>query len=210
MDKKITILAIVGSILLLIGGVLLTSKSGGGNGLQTATVDSQDLLGDARNSLGKADAVKVLVEYADFQCPACAQSYPVVKEIVNTNKDKIRFVYRHFPLNQHKNSTLAAQTAEAAGQQGKFWEMVDILYTKQNDWAENDKVLEIFGSYAKELNLDIDKFNKSMTDQAVKDQIQKDYSDGVKIGVDSTPSFYFNNQKFNGNMQQLKDLIEKE
>lgn len=209
MDKKITILAVVGSVLLLIGGVLLTSRSGGGSKL-TGEVNSQDLLGDARNSSGKADAVKVLVEYADFQCPACAQSYPAVKEIVNTNKDKIRFVYRHFPLNYHKNALVAAQTAEAAGQQGKFWEMSEILYTKQTDWAESDKALEIFGSYAKELNLDIDKFNKSMTDQTIKDQIQKDYSDGVKVGVDSTPSFYFNNQKFTGNLSDLKALIEKD
>lgn len=147
--------------------------------------------------MGNKNAKTTLVEYSDYECPACALFYPVVKQIVDQNPDKLVFVYRNFPLPQHQNALSAAYAAEAAGKQGKFWEMHDLLFTNQNTWASQSSTTarDTFIGYATQLGLNIDQFQKDMDSQAVKDKVETDYQSGVKSGVGATPTFYLNGSK---------------
>lgn len=144
---------------------------------------------------GASSSTVSLVEYSDFQCPACGYYYPVVEEVLKENKDNIAFTYRHFPLPQHKNALAAAYAGEAAGTQGKFWEMHELLFKHQNDWSESTTAESIFEGYAKELNLDIAKFKIDRDSQETKDKVAHDRATGLKSGVNSTPSFYLNGKK---------------
>lgn len=142
---------------------------------------------------GKLDAKVVLVEYGDFQCPACAQYYPIVKQVLDNYKDKIVFSFRHFPLSQHPNAKPAAYAAEAAGQQGKFWEMYDLLYANQTAWANLPDAASLFDSYAATLQLNLDQFKKDVAGDAVRQKVDAGYQSGLDSGVSATPTFFLNN-----------------
>jgi protein-disulfide isomerase len=146
-------------------------------------------------SRGKADAKVTLVEYSDFQCPACGSYYPMVKQLEDQYSDRVRFVTRHFPLAQHQFAALAARAAEAAGKQGKFWEMHDRLFTTQETWSVKSNPLETFAGYAKDLGLNVDQWRSDIDSKAVQDAVAADYASGVRSGVNATPSFYLNGKK---------------
>lgn len=139
---------------------------------------------------GAAEPKATLVEFSDFQCPACATAYPVVKKVVETYKDDLRFVYRHYPLDQHQFSKKAAEAAEAAGAQGKFWEMHDALFTNQQNLSP-----ESINGLGIELKLDMERFTKEMTEGTYLAKVGKDIKDGTSLGVNSTPSFFLNGKK---------------
>ncbi|MBP9701512.1 MAG: DsbA family protein [Candidatus Pacebacteria bacterium] len=149
----------------------------------------------------------VLVEYSDFQCPACAAFEPVIKEIV-AEFPKLTFVYRHFPLIMiHQNADLAAGASEAAGNQGKFWEMHDLLFEKQKDW-EFATTSQIFSDYAATLQLDIEKFNTDITSTETRKKINEMYRGGVQAGVSGTPTFFLNGKQISPkSVDQFKQLI---
>src|SRR3989338_8892317 len=107
---------------------------------------------------GNKESAVTLIEYGDFQCPACAAYHPLVKKMLEDNAEEFKFVYRHFPLRQHTQAKDASYAAEAAGRQGKFWEMYDMLYTKQNDWAGKTNAKDIFLDYATSLGLNSGQF----------------------------------------------------
>lgn len=171
--------------------------------------DSALLIRNNSNKIFSSSAELTLVEFGDYQCPACGAAHPVVKQILEKDKDKVTFVFRSFPLTQHKNARIAAQTAEAAGEQGKYWEMHDKLYENQSDWGNNDNALEIFTNYAKDMGLDIEKFKKTIAENKYADKIAQDQSDGMALGVNSTPTFFINNQKYMGTLNELESAIEK-
>ncbi len=150
----------------------------------------------------------VLVEYSDFQCPACAAFEPVVKEIT-TEFPQITFVYRHFPLIMiHQNADLAAGAAEAAGNQGKFWEMHDLLFEKQKEW-EFSTTSKIFSDYAATLKLDVEKFNTDITSAETRKKINDVYRGGVQSGVNATPTFFLNGKQVSPrSVDQFKQLIK--
>lgn len=153
--------------------------------------------------LGKTDAKVVVYEYADFQCPGCAGAHPAMKTIQALYKDKVAFVYRNFPLTSaHPNALAAASAAEAAGQQDKFWEMVDLLFTNQSQWssASLDDRGKIFESYAEKLELNIDTWRNDQTSKIVQDKIARDRALGAKKTVDSTPSFFVNADKMSADI----------
>lgn len=134
-----------------------------------------------------------LVEYSDFQCPACGAYHDVVKKTVDKYSNDVKFVYRNFPLIQiHKNADYAAASAVAAGRQGKFWEMHDKLFKTQSEWENDPNVLEKFNSFAKELGLDMEKFKADVISREVRQDINSDYKGGVASGVIGTPSFFVN------------------
>lgn len=137
----------------------------------------------------------ILVEFSDFQCPACGSYYPIVKQLNEKNKAKLKFVYRHFPLSQHKNAEAAARASEAAGKQGKFFQFHDMLFEKQNEWSDDSKVLDTFLVYAKSLNIDLDKFKKDIESREVKNKVSQDQKMGIESGVNSTPTFFLNGVK---------------
>ena len=141
-----------------------------------------------------------VIEFSDFQCPACKGAEPAVKEIIDEHKEDIEFYYRNFPLEMHENSMIAALAGSCANEQEKFWEYHDLLFANQNNL---DK--ESLKGYAEQLNLNIDEFNECLDSKKYKEEVQKDISDGVKAGVKGTPTFFVNGKKVEG---ADKDLIE--
>ena len=166
---------------------------------------------------GNETSKVTLVEYGDYQCPPCASVYPTVKSVVEEYKDKIRFVFRNFPITSiHANAKTAAATAEAAGLQGKYWEMHDKIYEGQKQWSDlgiNERA-EFFTNYARDLNLDINKFTTDMASKSVSTKISYDYAIGVKVGVEGTPSFYLNGKKLDqtifGDQSKLSAALDAE
>lgn len=194
---------------ILVGAVFLLG--GSSSPAPTSTkADPKILVKSSSNKFGNVGSKVTLVEFGDFQCPACALSYPIVKEIKTAYKDRIQFVFRNFPLPSHANALVAAQAAEAAGAQGKYWEMHDMLYENQSEWALDASPLEIFVGYAKELELDTDKFKEEVQSSKYASKIQEDLLDGRSLGVNSTPTFYLNNEKIVGvvSYEDLKYKID--
>lgn len=162
---------------------------------------------------GNPKAKAVLVEYADFQCPACAAYQPFINQLLIDFKDKIYFVYRFFPLIQtHKNAMISAQAAYAANLQGKFWEMDNLLYSSQKSWENSSNAKEIFTDYAKTLKLDMKKFQADLESDQGKKIINEQYSQGLNIGVNSTPTFFLNGIKIENprSYNDFKKLIQDE
>lgn len=169
--------------------------------------DAATVLGDARFSKGKTDAKITIVEFSDLQCPACKAAQPLVDEILKEASDSARFVYRQYPLRTvHKNAFIAAKAAEAAGVQGKFWEMHDKLFETQSDWEEDADPTSHFEGYAKDLSLNVDQWNKDFQDKDLETHITKDEQDGNTLGVNATPTFFVNNIKTD--VSDLKNTVD--
>ncbi len=186
---------VIATLGLIIAGMFLLNKQTGRDQVK-GVADQNILLANTDHTLGNPNATVKIVEFADFQCPACKTAHPIVKSVVGENLDKVYFVYRHYPLSSHKNGKVASQAAEAAGQQGKFWEMHDLLYQKQSDWSNATSAEQVFEGYAKDLGLDIGRFKEEM-DIAI-GVVNLDYADANKVGVSSTPTFFINGQKYSG------------
>ncbi len=143
------------------------------------------------------DLKATLIEYADFQCPACGSYYPITKQLEAQYGDRVTFVYRHFPIiSLHPNAFAAARAAEAASNQGKFWEMHDKLFETQDIWgrvATNQQSL--FEGYAKDLSLDLNKFKADYVTEVTADRINRDVSSAKQFGITGTPTFILNGQK---------------
>lgn len=152
----------------------------------------------------------ILIEYSDFECPACTSFHTFLKEIEKTATPDAQLVFRHFPLYQiHPESLNAAYAVEAASTQGKFWEMSDLLFDNQTEWSKLAQPEPYFINLAKKLSLDLDKFKKDIASQAVKDRVKNDLSEGEKIGINSTPSFFLNGKKVEvKNTEELKTLLK--
>ena len=149
--------------------------------------------------LGNPDATIVLIEYSDFQCPACAAFHSLTREIVGEFGDYIAFTYRHYPLSMHNLATLASQAAEAAGIQGKFWEMSDMIFANQETWSSLGATAaeEEFIKYAETLELNVGKFKKDLHSDEVKKAVEQDIKSGQKNKIEYTPSFFLNGELIN-------------
>lgn len=170
---------------------------------------------DEDTYLGNKDAKVTLVEYSDFQCPACKAYEDIVKQIRDSySAEDLRIVYRHFPLRSiHPNADLAAQAAEAAGEEGKFWEMKDELFKNQSEWSQEKDPRGLFGAYAKAIGLDVAEFDEDLLpEDDSKERVEKDYQSGVALGVNSTPTFILNGVilKNPQNLDEFKKLIDAE
>lgn len=160
---------------------------------------------------GPKDAKVTLVEYADFQCPACAAYHPLVKQLLSEFPKDIYFVYRFFPLTQiHQNALLSSQAGFAANLQGKFWQMHDLLYENQKSWANENNALDIFVNYATKINLDVNKFKKDVNSDTAKKFVNDELSQGIIIGVNSTPTFFINGRKIQNprSYDEFRKLIQ--
>ena len=145
---------------------------------------------------GGADAKATLVEYSDYQCPACGQFEPVVEEVLKQYGDQLKFEYKNFPLLQvHPFAEAAAVAAEAAGQQGKYFEFHDVLFAKQAEWTSGIAPGSYFSQYAKDLGLDVAQFEKQQRASMIKDKVKADYKAAIALGLSSTPTFFLNGQK---------------
>lgn len=194
-DKKTMLIFGIATVAIIGIGAFLFSKNSTSTPQPEKAVN-QDILVKSDSNKMQAPAEKaVLVEFGDFQCPACGSYFPLVKKLSEDYKDNLSIVFRNFPLPQHKNALPAAYAAEAAGKQGKYWEMFDLLYDGQDKWSEASNAVSIFEDYAITLDLDLDKFKKDAASDEVKKKVNADYADGNSLGVNSTPTFYLNASK---------------
>lgn len=147
-------------------------------------------------TLGNKNAKVTLIEYGDYQCPACGSYFPIVKRITNEYGDRVLFVFREFPLSLvHDDAEMAAKAAEAAGLQNKYWEMHDLLYEKQLEWSLlpfGIGLRQYLDSFASSLGLDINKFNNDMDSEVVRNKIDSDVAGAKVIHVEHTPTFFLN------------------
>lgn len=147
---------------------------------------------------GKTDSKVIVFEYADYQCPGCASAFSTMSTVQEVYKDKVAFVFRNFPLTTiHPNALAAATVAEAAGQQGKFWDMHDLLFANRNDWVNlsTDQRGSVFEGYAQRLNLDMDKFKTDQAGSLVAQKIDRDRALGGKVNVSATPTIFIGSER---------------
>lgn len=188
----------------LIGLFVLT-----GNKQPVSNVSDQPLEISADDHVeGPAEAPLTLIEYGDFQCPACSGFHPILEQLQQDYEGKLRFVFRHFPLSGlHPHAMAAARAAEAAGRQDKFFAMHDILYDRQKDWEGQADAASIFEGYAQELGLNLDQFRSDVN--AATDRVNHDITVGQSLELSSTPTFFLNGQKLEQNPRNLEDFKTK-
>ena len=206
-SKSVLPFVIIGVVLVAVTAavVMLTRKSAGDSGsanvqnsnLSQAPVQRGTVPPGASNpySRGNPSARVTLEEFSDFQCPACGGLEPGLRRVIKDYSDRVKFVFRNFPLSMHKYAFLAARAAEAAGQQGKFWEMHDLIYDNQKEWSEAMEPRVQFDSYAARLGLDVQRFKADMERQDLADRIKDDYVRGNALGVKGTPTIYLNGRE---------------
>jgi len=159
--------------------------------------------------IGKTSAEITLVEYGDYECSHCGHAYPLIKKLTRDFSNDLLFVFRNFPLQQsHPYAMIAAQAAEAAGVQNKFWEMHDLIYEHQDELDESN-----LSYFAETLNLDMDKFENDLQSQNVISKIESDFESGIRSGVNGTPTFFINDKRldsYDGTYESLADAVRNE
>ena len=191
-------------VVLILGGLIVWTRmanppidlAGVENNSVIAASEQNGNIGD--HVKGKTDSDIRIVEFGDFQCPSCGGAAPNVNTLMDEYGDRVGLVFRNFPLATiHPNARAASATAEAAGLQGKYWEMHDLLYERQGDWSNQDatKRTETFNQYAEEVGLDIEKFKTDVASANVGKKISFDQALGKREGVSATPTFYLNGEK---------------
>lgn len=205
---------IVGAIVIAAGIAAYFSREASSKATQTAgAVTSSGPIASTGGGRvrGAADAKVTLVEYGDFQCPTCGHYHPVLTELLKRYEGQLKLEFHHFPLIQiHPNAMGAAIAAEAAGDQGKFWEMHDLLFEHQNDWSPNPNAQTLFLQYALQLGLDSNRFQQSSKDPVTRDRVLADVTKGSAI-VQGTPTFVVNGELITNlpNLQQFSELIDR-
>jgi protein-disulfide isomerase len=156
---------------------------------------------------GPVDAPITLVQYGDYECPYCGEAYPIVKQVQARMGDRLRFVFRNFPIStSHPHAERAAEAAEAGSAQGRFWEMHDTLYEHQQRLRDDD-----LRTYAEQCELDLDRFDKEMAEHVHAERVHEDFMSGVRSGVNGTPTFYINNVRHDDSYDAdtLLDALER-
>jgi protein-disulfide isomerase len=156
---------------------------------------------------GRSDAAVTLLEYGDYECPYCGAAYPMVRKVQEAMGDRLRFVFRNFPITTaHPHSELAAEAAEAAAAQGKFWPMHDLLYENQQRLETDDLI-----GYADRLGLDVARFRSDLTEHAYAPRVREDFMSGVRSGVNGTPTFFIDGVRYEGSYdaEPLLDVLQQ-
>lgn len=154
---------------------------------------------------GNDNADLTIVEYGDYQCPYCGAAYPVLKELMKEFKGQVKFVFRNFPLSEmHPYARPAAIAAEAADLQGKFWEMHDVIYENQQSLNEN-----FLFQLAEKIGLNLSQFKEDIQKPELEKKVDSDFESGIISGVNGTPSFFINGNKFNGGAEDLLELVRE-
>lgn len=202
MSGRFAIILVV--LVAIFGGIFVFSKNKAG-------APSAGSSGNAAQSTshieGSSKTGVVLTEYGDFQCPACSAEYPLVKQVVEAYKDRIQFQFVNFPLYQiHQNAMAAHRAAEAASNQGKFWEMYDLLYQNHDSWANGSTPTSQFEGYAQQLGLDIGKFKTDAASSTTNDTIWADINKGKALDISGTPTFYIDGKKIDANPTSVDEF----
>lgn len=162
---------------------------------------------------GPANAPAQIEEFGDFECPPCAVFHPILEQMEAEFGDKLRVTFRHFPLPNHKHALAAASAAEAAGMQRKFWEMHKLIYEHQNEWKQQFDVRPIFEGYAKQIGLDMARYQRDVSSYAVNQRVLQDSKRGQSLGVKGTPTVFLNGREVPFESlpaEKLRVLIQKE
>jgi protein-disulfide isomerase len=166
------------------------------------------------HTLGPANAPVHLEEFGDFECPPCGMFHPILEQMHAEFGDKLRITFREFPLvPTHQHALAAASAAEAAGIQGKFWEMHDLIYEHQNDWKKEFDVRPIFEGYAKQIGIDVERYRRDVGGDLVAQRIFQDGKRGHSLGVKGTPTVFMNGREISFEdlpADRLRLLIQKE
>lgn len=168
------------------------------------------IAGMAQDSSDSAEVT--LVEYSDYQCPACAHFHPIVEQLKEEFGDRLEIEYRHFPLNSHQHAALAARAVEAAKNQDRFMEMHNLLFENQNRWSGAANAQSIFIEYADELDLDVSQFREDLNSGETQRTVMEQKEEGQQLGVNSTPTFFLNDEKVEQNppsYEEFKKLVSQ-
>jgi protein-disulfide isomerase len=200
-DGKFFIGVIIAAVLAVVGVIIFTGRQSS----QTADVS----IGEAYK-VGPDDAPVKIIAFEDLQCPHCRDAEDPIEQMLANNKGKVQFAFRHFPLTGHNNAEEAALAAEAAGVQGKFWEMKKLLFETQNNWATLQTPDNYFGSLAGQLNLDLNQFRKDYRSNRAKNRVQADLDAGLQANVNETPTFFINGKSVPGakTVKEWQKLID--
>lgn len=201
-------IAIIICVVFIIGLILAVNQPDRPSNANQNTTDR--LVG--RWPIGSESSPIRIIEFADFECPACAAAAPILNEVINKYGDKISLSFVHYSLPQHKRAMAAANAAEAAGEQGKFWAMAEILFARQLEWTTVDDFKPTFGRYSLQIGVDPSKILSAIgVGQYTQDRIDKDYLLGQKVGVNSTPTFMVNGQIYRGmlRLNYWEEIIQK-
>ena len=187
------IIGVVAALTITIGAMLYRAKR-----VAAVTMSREQRVAaqatDSVHARGSADAPVTLEEFGDFQCPPCGRLAGPLQEIEKDYGTRLRVIFRNFPFAIHEHAREAAYAAEAAGLQGHFWEMHDLLYREQANWSKTKDVQPLFASYAGILGLNLDRFKKDMDSEKVREKIESDQKRGEALGVKNTPTIFINNQ----------------
>lgn len=200
-ETKILGGVLIFSLVLILGAVFLLGRSGNTKEVKGEKAYSIDY--SKGQKIGSDSAKIKLVEFSDFQCPACKAAEPAVKQVLAKYKDNLQFIYRHFPLPQHKNGRASATLAEEAGEQNKFWEMHNLLFETQESWSIGDPT-NFFLDLAGRLELNTNQVKKALERKSYDAKINEDVAEGQSLGVNSTPTFFVNGKKLK--LQSFSDL----
>ncbi|MBI2607890.1 MAG: DsbA family protein [Candidatus Doudnabacteria bacterium] len=200
MSRQAVIMIVI-AIIIIGGGILLfvneepTDRSNGGFTVDPGHVG--ELVREDTYQTGNPDAKVTIVEFADLQCPACATAFPAVKAVRQLySADELKIVFRHFPLNIHKNGQVASLAAEAAREQGKFEEMAELLFARQSQWNTVGNPINVFLDFARELELDTEQFRQAVETKKYEDLVFLGMQDGYALNVNSTPTFFINGEPY--------------
>lgn len=199
-ETKIFLSIIVISIVLIVGALFLFSRQEQSIANPT-TYTRDEMIAPHTQIKGNATGSAFLVEFSDFQCPACQAFAPLVESLETQYGDALSIAYRHYPLPQHAYAEKAARAAQAAANQGKFWEMHDELFANQETLSD-----QTLSEIVKKLELDETTFNQDLESKEIKDMIAEDIAAGNRFGVNSTPTFFLNGQKIK--LQSAQDLTK--
>lgn len=199
------------TVVLLLGGIIFLAKTQSSSAGPTSSDQVSNIDYSKGQKIGSDSAKLRLVEFSDFQCPACLAFEPTVREILSAKHENFQYIYRYFPLpaNVHKNALAASIFGEYAAENGKFWEIHNKLFDTQSQWEGLADPTSFFVGMAKDFGLDETQAKAAFNDQGVRDIVLGDLNEGQSLGVNSTPTFFLNGHRLQLNtVQDLKTAVE--
>ena len=207
-------LVMIGIVVVVVGIGWLLLNTGGAVQSPQSLVPTMinDLVVPETHMTGSTSAKVNLVEFGDYECPACGAVHPALKKVVEEYKGNpnFNFSFRNFPLSQHVTARPAAYAAEAAAKQSKFWEMHDMLYERQSELERKGNASDIFAGYAQQLGMNVDQFKSDMNSDSVRAAVDRDLADANRLDLNHTPTLYMNGVDLDylPSYDQFKKLIE--
>jgi protein-disulfide isomerase len=202
----------MGGIIIVLIALMFWAVKGTDTSINTGPVFDVGVISSLDNVEGNAKSKVIITEYSDFECPACRTYYMMMKEIMVQYGDRVAFIYRNFPLTEiHENAEFAARAAQAAGKQGKFWEMHNLLFEKQDEWAKAVNAGPLFESYANLLGISAGQFKTDIESKEVGDFVRAQRVSAIELKLQGTPTFFINAAKVDQNpasVSSFKVLID--